>query len=162
MNPNLDPTQLPLRDIHLPEAISWWPLAFGWWTLAAVVLIAAVALGVRFYAARRHRAARRGVRRALAALGAGEEPVLCAQTLSTTLRRFAMTVNDNPEAVAGLVGEGWLDFLDSRWEQKAFTRGSGRLLVTAPYTTLGSLEPDRCAELGRTCLAWVKAQPVRI
>jgi len=27
-----------LRDIHLPEPISWWPLAPGWW-LAALVFI---------------------------------------------------------------------------------------------------------------------------
>ena len=27
-------TQLDLRDIHLPEAIGWWPPAIGWWLLA--------------------------------------------------------------------------------------------------------------------------------
>jgi len=25
-----------LRDVHLPEAISWWPLAWGWWVVLAV------------------------------------------------------------------------------------------------------------------------------
>jgi hypothetical protein len=29
-----------LRDIHLPEAISWWPLAFGWWLIAIICLMA--------------------------------------------------------------------------------------------------------------------------
>jgi hypothetical protein len=27
-----------LRDIHLPEAVSWWPLAPGWWVLAALLV----------------------------------------------------------------------------------------------------------------------------
>ena len=31
-----------LRDIHLPEAISWWPLALGWWILIALLSIASI------------------------------------------------------------------------------------------------------------------------
>ena len=27
----MDPEQIPLRDLHLPEAIGLWPLAPGWW-----------------------------------------------------------------------------------------------------------------------------------
>ena len=39
MNDNiLNAMDLPLRDIELPEAISWWPLAPGWWLLLMVVL----------------------------------------------------------------------------------------------------------------------------
>lgn len=29
-----------LRDVQLPEPISWWPLAPAWWVLAAAVLVA--------------------------------------------------------------------------------------------------------------------------
>ena len=28
---------LPLRDIHEPAAIGWWPPAIGWWVLAVVL-----------------------------------------------------------------------------------------------------------------------------
>jgi cbb3-type cytochrome oxidase subunit 3 len=30
-------TPLPLKDIHLPEAISWWPPAIGWWLLLVLI-----------------------------------------------------------------------------------------------------------------------------
>ena len=32
-------TELPLKDIHLPDAISWWPPAIGWWLLALLIPI---------------------------------------------------------------------------------------------------------------------------
>ena len=45
MNPT-DPLAQ-LRDIHLPEAISWWPLAFGWWVIVIICLLA-IALSLRY------------------------------------------------------------------------------------------------------------------
>ena len=36
----MGPDQLPLRDLHLPEPINWWPLAPGWWLVIALVLFA--------------------------------------------------------------------------------------------------------------------------
>ena len=42
-------TPLPLKDIHLPEAIGWWPLAPGWWILLLLIglLIFAVVIWLR-------------------------------------------------------------------------------------------------------------------
>ena len=31
--------ELPLRDIHLPGEISWWPLAIGWWLLPLLIIL---------------------------------------------------------------------------------------------------------------------------
>lgn len=33
-----------LKDIQLPEPVSWWPLAYGWWGLMALALLAVVML----------------------------------------------------------------------------------------------------------------------
>ena len=33
----MDPTQIPLRDLHLPDLIGTWPLAPGWWVLIALL-----------------------------------------------------------------------------------------------------------------------------
>ncbi|ACV27392.1 DUF4381 domain-containing protein [Kangiella koreensis] len=27
-----------LRDIHLPDDVSWWPLAIGWWVVLAIII----------------------------------------------------------------------------------------------------------------------------
>jgi hypothetical protein len=27
-----------MKDVHLPEPISWWPLAVGWWLVAALII----------------------------------------------------------------------------------------------------------------------------
>ena len=43
-----------LRDIHLPEAVGWWPPAPGWWILA-LVLILATAFAIRYLVTRRQR-----------------------------------------------------------------------------------------------------------
>ena len=51
----MDPTQIPLRDLHLPDAIGWWPLAPGWWIVIAVLAITALAL-LRKWLQRRSRA----------------------------------------------------------------------------------------------------------
>ena len=34
-----------LRDIHLPDPISWWPLAPGWWLLIIITVIGLVIAG---------------------------------------------------------------------------------------------------------------------
>ncbi|MGB1912292.1 MAG: DUF4381 domain-containing protein [Porticoccaceae bacterium] len=38
-----------LRDIHLPEAVSWWPLAPGWWILGAALVAGIIYLSYFFW-----------------------------------------------------------------------------------------------------------------
>jgi hypothetical protein len=42
-----------LKDIHLPDAVSWWPLAPGWWILGAL-LVAGLAYTGHFLWQRHH------------------------------------------------------------------------------------------------------------
>ncbi|WP_315982906.1 DUF4381 domain-containing protein [Aliamphritea spongicola] len=53
-----------LRDIHLPEAVGYWPVAPGWWLLLASVLVLAglIVWTVRRY---RHNAYRRAAAKEL-------------------------------------------------------------------------------------------------
>ena len=61
----MDPQQIPLRGLHLPESVGWWPLAPGWWLLLALLVAAAGFLLRAFLRRRAHAAARRKALRQL-------------------------------------------------------------------------------------------------
>jgi hypothetical protein len=165
MNETVDYTQLPLRDIHLPGAISWWPPAIGWWVVAALVLSAIAVYAIHYYRARHKRSALRALTRVRAALEQGAEPVACLQRVSTILRRFAMTTvgapntNFAPADVPGLIGDRWLQYLDGRWQKTEFSAGVGRQLLAAPYARPNSIERTTALALTGVCTDWLAAQP---
>lgn len=156
----MDPTSLPLRDIHLPDPIGYWPLAYGWWLLIAGVVILAFLGGLWWRRWQR----RRPLREALLALesattlhqqGRLDEAL---QLVSQTLRRVAMTLS--APTVAGLTGDAWLAWLDSRWPREGFQSGAGRLLVAAPYRPAGQLSAEATRDVIELARSWLRAQPV--
>jgi len=178
MPTTVDFTQLPIRDIHLPGLIAWWPPAPGWWLAAALLLAALVVLGLYYRRGRHRRAALHAVRKVHAALQQGAEPVACLQRVSTTLRRFAMTTADaqavaslravdgvaeraSSDEVAGMIGDRWLRYLDSRWQRDEFSRGLGRLLLAGPYSRPATIERQNAIDLAALCAEWLRAQSVR-
>ena len=161
MNPTLDPEQLGLRDIHLPEVVGWWPLALGWWTLLLVTVVITVALIARYARHWRHRTAHRALRRAMAEIAAGADPSQCVLEASTILRRFAMTMADDSDEIAGLVGDGWIDYLDSRWDRVEFAGSLGQLLLSSPYQPSGVATSEESLALCQLCVDWVKVQSTR-
>ena len=40
---------LQLKDIHVPEQISNYPIAYGWWLLAALLLLTLIFIGIKLY-----------------------------------------------------------------------------------------------------------------
>ena len=156
MNP-IDFSELPLRDIHLPASISWWPLAYGWWILfaclGAVLLVVWLAYKRRY----RERAAILGLKAVAQALREGAAPVVCVQRISMILRRFAMSVGES-RAIAGLTGDNWLEFLDGRWARDEFSAGVGRVLIFGPYAPPDRVSAGDASTLNELCLDWVRAQ----
>ncbi len=122
-----------LRDIHLPEPISWWPPAPGWWLLAValVVLILLIWLGYRHY---QRGAIKRAALDELSQIASHyrEQPQPLLQQLSQLLRRVAL-VTQPRNSVAGLSEESWLAFLDQFTDQHPFTQGIGQVLLHGPY-----------------------------
>jgi len=132
--------ELPLRDLHLPEPVSWWPPAPGWWLLALLTLMLLALLGWwlrrRRLRGRIPHSARRALRELANRYRKDEDGVRLAADLSVLLRRIAITLYPRQE-VARLTGEAWLEFLDRPLRNTktpdAFRLGAGHVLLEAPY-----------------------------
>ena len=104
----MDPDQLPLRDLHLPEAVGWWPLAPGWWALIALAVAGLIYLLYRQFLVWRWNASRRTALAALARVRReyeqGADALAIAKELSELVRRSMLAYAPRDE-VAGLTGE---------------------------------------------------------
>ena len=132
----MNPEELPLRDLHLPDAVGWWPLAPGWWLLGVLAMLALGWLVRRYLAHRRRGAARRYALKRLEALSAeyardGNAVALGAE-LSELVRRTMLAYAPRAD-VAGLTGEAWLEWLDRDLDRSHFAEGDGRPLIEWPY-----------------------------
>jgi hypothetical protein len=132
----MDPSQIPLRDLHLPDAVGWWPLAAGWWFVIALSAVGLVYL-VRWYSRTRSRGAAR--RHALAQLDQltaefelHHDAVRFSSELSELLRRTMLAYAPRGE-VAGLTGDAWLAWLDHDFDEPRFQAEAGRKLLELPY-----------------------------
>lgn len=132
----MNPEDLPLRDIHLPAPIGWWPPAPGWWLLLGL-LLTVVFLLVRMWL--KHRAGQQsdwfGLAKAeLERLQASyhTEPLALLRELSVLLRKVAIS-RYGRDQVAGLTGTAWLDFLDRKAGKNLFKGKFDRLLTEIPY-----------------------------
>ncbi len=139
-----------LRDIIPPPEPGFWPPAVGWWIL--VILMALLPLGFRYlFNLMRERHARQHITRDISKVMTLQSEQ-AAIRLSILMRKVAM--NRFPHSsVAGLTGDDWLQFLDSSGETDQFTRGPGRLLITAPYERHHVCDVDSLAQV---CMKWVK------
>jgi hypothetical protein len=147
------PTALPLRDIHLPAAVSWWPPALGWWLLIALaaLLTAALLLGRHLWCRRRMRRLALNQLEELRSLG-GPELVV---SLSRLLRQAAI-LHFTAEPIAGLQGKAWLEFLDRPFSDAPFSCGVGRCLADGPYRPDCEIDKPPLLHL---CRSWLKKLP---
>lgn len=152
--------QLRLRDIHLPDPISWWPPAPGWWGILALLIFAA--LCIRFMVGmRRRRRVRVAALNALQKLSSDfaerQDDLWLVKEISVLLRRICLSYFPRVD-VAALTGENWLRFLDERLGEKKwrsrFREGPGRALITAPYQAEAAVDAEALLAL---CGEWIKA-----
>jgi hypothetical protein len=153
---------LPIRDIHLPPDISWWPPATGWWyLLGAVFLLSTLGfLLVRWY---KKGALKREAKTKIQHIEAGfrrdDDHLKLSKELSALLRRIAISTQPR-DMVAGLTGESWLQFLDEHNPNNTektgtdFQKGAGRILITAPYQL--QVDKGEVEGLLTLCKIWIE------
>ena len=134
MNPNQTDPLAGLRDIHLPEAISFWPLAPGWWI--AFALVVAIAIATHLLLAARSRSLKPAALKELEGIEARYQADASvsglALRLSILLRRVALTRYGQRE-VASLAGDDWSDFLMRTGRRLGITSEHAHGLVEAIY-----------------------------
>ncbi|WP_028581062.1 DUF4381 domain-containing protein [Desulfogranum japonicum] len=161
-----DSYALPLRGYHMPDPVSWWPLAPGWWAILALGLTCI--LFFFYMTEKKQQEAWRD--KAMTLLDSifqntaqETSPHLLAKQTSILLRRICKSrFPENPGI--HLVGEEWLHFLDNcaygpEQKQSFFHNETGQQLLRATYDRSVSVL-DRDA-LYTACLSWIKALPAK-
>ena len=163
MNPGIE--SLPLRDIHMPDSVSWWPPALGWWLVIGILFtLVAVVLAVKWMKRRRqfNRIALAEFNQIIAHYNSHGNPQQLLQELSALMRRI--TISAFPERhAAGMTGDAWLRFLDELAMQATknisakFDSPLGQWLVSAPYQKRIVPPQQDMQQLLRLCRDWIQA-----
>ncbi|MCE3045065.1 DUF4381 domain-containing protein [Legionella sp. 16cNR16C] len=150
-----------LRDIHLPEAIGWWPLAPGWYILLILVLLL-FAGGLYYFI--EYQKNSKPKRHALKLLAQYQEEYqrsgnsqLASSRVSELLKRVAL-VYFSRETVASLQGEEWINFLNQTGRKLNFN-AVRQLLLELPYQP--STSQVSLAPLFARAKTWIKQRGKR-
>ncbi len=164
----LIPQTLDLRDIHLPEPISWWPIAPGWWMLiASLFLIIAVIFILRkiYLGKQLKRDITAELENIKQQFQKTQNKSQLAKSLSILLRRASISYY--PETnIAGLTGEHWLAYLDKTnvklSEKNSFKSNAGKILLSAPYLPDNTKLDFDAQSLIDLCESWLLAPHKRM
>lgn len=150
-----------LRDIHLPQAISHWPLAPGWVLLFLVVLSLTGWLSYTFFL---HKVQQRPKREALKLLNQiyqhhleGKSLNQSCHDINVLLKRVALVYHPR-EQVANLHDAAWIQFLIRTSDNLEFNALQPFLIVYPYQNHTPKHEPQAIIPLVKTAQAWIKQQ----
>ncbi|MBR1605220.1 MAG: DUF4381 domain-containing protein [Alphaproteobacteria bacterium] len=146
MNDNLPE----LRDIHLPEGVSFFPPAYGWYVIVITVILCVVM--VKLYKMWVQKSRKKYALKILAELDT-DEIITSVARISELLRRIC--IYRYPQAVA-LSGEDWWNFI-ARHSQVKLSTSSKDLLLNAPYMNIKSqkYQTQNLQEITSFAQSWI-------
>ncbi|MCB1672499.1 MAG: DUF4381 domain-containing protein [Pseudomonadales bacterium] len=149
-----------LADIHLPQAVSFWPPAPGWWLLALLVLALLGWLVARLLQARRKRRICAfalqeldGVYNAFAADlsgdgdQAGKARLMFLNQMNAVLRRVALW-HFPQHNVASLSGRAWVDFIREKGESSLMTDEIANALAEGRFQARCDVDVEQLHKFG--------------
>lgn len=145
---NANPALAQLRDIHLPEAVSWWPIAWPWW-LMLVLLIAVISFIIYH---RKKNAWRALAIKQLQALD-DSDPVMYAMGCNRLLKQICFNKVD--ASCASLSGIAWLNYLDEQVKKPIFLPEI-EAFAFIPDNPQVSLDTKA---LNKACQQWIRKVP---
>ena len=150
--------ELPLKDIHLPDIILWWPPAPGWWVLAILLCLFAYALPGLLRWLRYKPLKSLSLKELYRIKLNHRQQVDHKQTLLaiTTLLRRIVISRSGRAGNAGLVGNEWLLQLNQMSTSVDFSADQGELLTHGCYRPAVEADIDR---LLQSCENWIKSLP---
>ena len=147
-------------DIHMPQQVGWWPLAFGWGILIALLLALA---GYGLWRLFKRMQLQRRLNNAIAELDkcqvqlAGhtddmQQRLVYVNNVNSVLRRVALAHFPHTE-VAGLSGRAWVDFLRSQGNPQEITTELGDALSQGRFAPSCDVDTDALHNMARH---WIK------
>lgn len=135
--------QQQLRDVQLPEPISWWPLAMSWWVLLSLTMLG-VCFAIRAFRKNRARNAYR--RRALKKLNShyrqwqsDHNTSQYLQSANAVLKRASLHLDDTARQLSGA---SWLSYLQ-HFAQDDFSEQANQALSQGMYQKLPAYDVDQ-------------------
>ena len=149
-----------LRDIHLPDPVSFWPPAPGWWLLLLLAVIGVIFLCRHAIAAMVRRRRLDSVLRELdGAYATFNEQAAFDDRRNAAGLHFLAEVNRLLKRVvqvmypashwSHLTGRAWLQFLDACDAGDAFSQGAGAVLADGVYRPTFDADAEALYQVAR-------------
>lgn len=139
-----------IRDIHIPDGVSLFPLAYGWWLTPCVLFF--VMLVIYLILRQIRRSKKRYALKQLQNISS-ENPISATVTISNIMRRACALIN---RQAAVLSDKEWVDFLNTH-SKKKLSKESADLLCFAPFMDKNSKQytSQAAEELKTFCIHWI-------
>ena len=150
-----------LRDVHLPEAVSWWPLAWGWWVLIALALCLLITTSYLLF---KHKKKNRYRTLANTSLiqsyqnwQSTQDKQAYLHAANDILKRCVL-VNDNTSQAATLSGKNWITQLN-HWAKIPLSKNAEQALAVECYQA----EPQSDINaLHKELLTWLESHQIEL
>lgn len=141
-----------IRDIYVPEGVSFFPLAYGWWVVLGGVVFFLIVLKFVFWGVRKSR--KYYALKKLKQISI-EEPLASAIAMSELLRRICAFKYKEANS---LYGDEWIKFLNKHTSY-AISDKAASLLIYAPFMQRkdNSYDIKTAEELKEFCKHWIGA-----